>query len=123
VSRLANGQYVFLGRADHQIKVLGHRVELGEIEAALRGHPGVEHAVACGWPMSSPTTAEGIVAFVTGNNVTAESLIATAKTQLPAYIVPRQVFILGEMPFNANGKVDRRVLAERLKETAASANP
>ena len=48
VASLPGGDYVFLGRADQQIKVLGHRVELGEIEAALREHPSVEHAVAFG---------------------------------------------------------------------------
>jgi acyl-coenzyme A synthetase/AMP-(fatty) acid ligase len=126
VSRLPNGEYVLLGRADQQIKVLGHRVELGEIEAVLRSHPGVEHAVAFGWP-SAGTTADGIVAFVSGNIDATEALLARAKESLPPYIVPRQVFIVDEMPFNANGKIDRRVLKDRLAdamkgaETAAQA--
>lgn len=115
VARTENGEYVFLGRADNQIKVLGHRVELGEIEAALRSDPSVEHAVACGWPESSSTTAEGIVAFVSGNAINTEALIAIAKQQLPPYIVPRQIFVLPEMPLNANGKVDRRALQEQLR--------
>jgi acyl-coenzyme A synthetase/AMP-(fatty) acid ligase len=113
VARLEGGEYVFVGRADQQIKVLGHRVELGEIEAVLRSTPGVEHAVAFGWP-GEGTTAEGIVAFVSGNIGDTEPLMARSRESLPPYIVPRRIHVVGEMPFNANGKVDRRVLKERL---------
>jgi len=113
VAKLPEGEYVFMGRADNQIKVLGHRVELGEIEAVLRAHPGIEHAVALGWPAAG-TTADGIVAFVSGNVGPVEELLARAKAALPPYIVPRQIFTVAEMPLNANGKVDRRALKERL---------
>ena len=58
------------------------------------------------------------MAFVTGNSVDTEALIALAKAQLPAYMVPRQVYTLSEMPLNANGKIDRRALQERLRATA-----
>jgi len=113
VARLDRGEYVFIGRTDQQIKVLGHRVELGEIEAVLRNHPGVEHAVAFGWPAEG-TSAEGIVAFVSGNINDSEPLLARSRESLPPYIVPRRIHIVSEMPFNANGKVDRRKLKERL---------
>ncbi len=113
VAKLPEGEYVFMGRADNQIKVLGHRVELGEIEAALRSHPGVEHAVAIGWPAVG-TTADGIIAFVSGDVSSIDELLARAKASLPPYIVPRQIFPVSEMPLNANGKVDRRALKERL---------
>jgi amino acid adenylation domain-containing protein len=113
VARLPNGEYTFLGRADQQIKVLGHRVELQEVEAHLRRHPGVEHAVAFGWPPSG-TTADAVVAFVSGSVQTTDELLSIAKSALPPYMVPRQVFILGEMPLNPNGKVDRRALESRL---------
>lgn len=114
VARLPEGEYVFMGRADNQIKVLGHRVELGEIEAVLRAHPGVEHAVAIGWP-SVGTTADGIVAFVSGNLGRVDELLERAKAALPPYIVPRRIFTVAEMPLNPNGKVDRRALKQRLE--------
>lgn len=117
VQRLPAGEYVFLGRADSQIKVLGHRIELGEIEAALRKHPTVEHAIAVGWPMNAGS-ADGIVAFVSGDSVDTTALITLAKSSLPPYAVPQQVRIIEQMPLNANGKVDRRALQESL--TAAS---
>jgi len=121
VAKLPEGEYVFMGRADNQIKVLGHRVELGEIEAVLRAHPGVEHAVACGWPAVG-TTADGIVAFISGNVDAVDDLLARARAALPAYIVPRQIFTVAEMPLNANGKVDRRALKERLPSLMGEAS-
>jgi amino acid adenylation domain-containing protein len=113
VARLADGDYVFLGRGDQQIKVLGHRVELGEIEAVLRADPSVEHAVAFGLPVGS-TVADAVVAFVSGNDPDTDALMARARSALPPYIVPRHIYTLSEMPLNANGKVDRRAVRERL---------
>jgi amino acid adenylation domain-containing protein len=120
VSKLPAGDYVFLGRTDNQIKVLGHRVELGEIEAVLRAHPGVEHAVAFGWPASG-TAADAIVAFISGSVGDMAELQTRAKAALPPYVVPREIFIVAEMPLNANGKVDRRALQERLAQLKGDA--
>jgi amino acid adenylation domain-containing protein len=119
VSRLPGGEYIFLSRADDQVKVLGHRVELGEIEAALRGEEGIEHAVAFGWPTIAGS-AQGIVAFVSGEGADVGRLMERAKLLLPPYAVPTQLFIVAEMPLNANGKVDRRSLRDRLDQLAAS---
>jgi acyl-coenzyme A synthetase/AMP-(fatty) acid ligase len=113
VAKLPDGEYVFMGRADNQIKVLGHRVELGEIEAVLRAHPGVEHAIAIGWPAVG-TTADAIVVFISGNVESIDELLMRAKAALPPYIVPRRILPVAEMPLNANGKVDRRALKDRL---------
>ena len=111
--RLAAGEYIFLGRADYQIKVLGHRVELGEVEAALRQHASVEHAVAVGWPLNQ-LSADAVIAFVSGNSLDEPSLLEKAKDLLPPYAVPQRLFIVDHMPLNANGKIDRRALQERL---------
>jgi len=121
VTRLPDGEYMFVGRADNQIKVLGHRVELGEIEATLREHPGVEDAVAFGWPAVG-SVADGIVAFVSGNLDGIDALLERAKAALPPYIVPRRIFTVAEMPLNANGKVDRRALKERLPSLMGEAS-
>ncbi len=113
VMRLPDGDYVFLSRVDDQIKVLGHRVELGEIEAALRGQEGVEHAVALGWPIIAGS-AQGIVAFVSGEGLDPGRLTEGAKLTLPPYAVPARILLVGQMPLNVNGKVDRRSLRDRL---------
>lgn len=122
VARLSGGDYVFLGRADQQIKVLGHRVELGEIEAVLRADANVEHAVAFGLPLGT-TSADSVIAFVSGNNPDTDVLLALAKSALPPYIVPRHIYTVAEMPLNANGKVDRRALQERLTSEGKHEQP
>jgi amino acid adenylation domain-containing protein len=119
VRRLPGGDYIYLGRTDHQIKVLGHRVELGEIEAALQRDTGVVQAVAIGWPIQDGSAA-GIVAFVSGSGISTEHLREEARRQLPAYAVPSAIHFVKEMPLNANGKVDRIVLRKRLETPAES---
>jgi amino acid adenylation domain-containing protein len=114
VIRLKNGEYAFLGRTDNQIKVLGHRVELGEIEAILRKDERVEHAVAFGWPIADGS-AQGVVAFVSGREIIKEDLKALSKANLPSYMAPTGIFVVSEMPLNANGKVDRGALKLRLE--------
>jgi acyl-coenzyme A synthetase/AMP-(fatty) acid ligase len=107
----------YLGRVDHQIKVLGHRVELGEIEAVLREATGVDAVVALGWPLTE-SGAGAIVAFVGDLDVDVPAALAAARERLPAYMVPRAIHLLAKLPLNANGKFDRRALRERLEESA-----
>ena len=115
--QLSNGEYVCLGRTDHQIKVLGFRVELGEIVGVLQKGTGVVQAVAMGWPMSEGT-ARGIVAFVSGAGIDTVQLLSACKTSLADYMVPNKIIPVDDMPLNANGKVDRAVLKARLESGA-----
>ena len=109
VRRLAGGDYVYLGRIDHQIKVLGHRVELAEVDAALARQAGVAHAAAVGWPVHDGS-AEGLVAFVSGHDIDGPRLTAAIRTVLPDYMTPRAIVVLDALPLNANGKIDRNAL-------------
>jgi amino acid adenylation domain-containing protein len=114
VLRTATGEYVYVGRTDNQIKVLGFRVELGEVEAALLAHAGVVQAAAVGWPVENGS-ALGIVGFVCGTvNTPTDEIIAHLGRRLPDYMVPQRVVLVDEMPLNANGKIDRRQLAASL---------
>ena len=117
VVRGASGDYTYLGRADNQIKVLGFRVELGEIEAVLLRDGNAVQAIAVGWPVEDGRAA-GIVAFVTGVTVPGEELVRVVSRTLPTYMVPSRVIVLDEMPLNANGKIDRRALAAQLDDAA-----
>jgi amino acid adenylation domain-containing protein len=98
----------YLGRFDSQIKVLGHRVELGEVEAVIREEAGAD-AVAVGWPRTE-TGAAGIVAFVADDTLDTVELRRALMARLPNYMVPRELRTLAELPLNANGKRDRNVL-------------
>ena len=112
--QLPNGEYVCLGRTDHQIKVLGFRVELGEIEGVMQACAGVVQAVAMGWPMSEGT-ARGIVAFVSGAGIDSEGVRNACTASLADYMVPSRIILMDDMPLNANGKVDRAALKARLE--------
>jgi amino acid adenylation domain-containing protein len=115
--RLPNGEYVCLARTDYQIKVLGFRVELGEIEGVLQTGMGVAQAVALGWPVSEGS-AKGIVAFVSGAGIDMTELQNACKASLAGYMVPSKIILVDDMPLNANGKIDRLVLKTRLESGA-----
>ncbi|MEJ1928644.1 AMP-binding protein [Nostoc sp. NIES-2111] len=119
VAILPNGELACLGRIDHQVKVLGFRVELGEIEAALRRNPRVLEAVALGWPVVDGS-AQGIVAFVQGQDIDVEQLRREARALLSDYMVPEVIHLIEDFPLNANGKIDRAALAQRLSGTHAT---
>jgi len=105
---------LFVGRVDHQVKVYGHRIELAEVESTLLGAPGVESAVALGWPTTAAGAA-GIAAFVTGSDVNVPAILRVAQSRLHKHAVPRTIRVLSALPQNANGKVDRQALLKLLE--------
>jgi amino acid adenylation domain-containing protein len=108
---------LYVGRIDHQIKVNGYRVELGEVEAALREASGAGEVVALGWPRTE-SGASGVAAFVQGASVDAEALRDALAATLPYYMVPRTITAIEQFPLNANGKYDRNALVRLLEGTA-----
>jgi acyl-coenzyme A synthetase/AMP-(fatty) acid ligase len=114
VRPIGDGPLTYLGRLDHQIKVSGHRVELGEVEATLCDEPGVEAAVAVGWP-TTVTGAAGIVAFLTGSDIDATAIRSSLRSKLQAYAIPHTIRVVSELPYNENGHVDRQALMSRLE--------
>jgi amino acid adenylation domain-containing protein len=121
VMRLSDGSYAFLGRTDQQIKVLGHRVELGEVESVLRRIPGVEYAVALGWPAAT-LNAESVIAVVSGTDqLDIDAMRFAAGAALPPYMVPKTIYRRSSMPLNANGKIDRQRLLQELEQAAQGA--
>jgi len=105
----------YLGRLDHQIKIRGNRVELGEIEEVIRKAAGADIAVAVGWPVSA-AGADGIAAFIQGqeSRFDLDEIRLRLEGTLPAYMVPKQLRLVQDMPLNPNGKVDRKALLKEL---------
>jgi amino acid adenylation domain-containing protein len=104
-----NGDIVFLGRLDNQVKVRGIRVELGEIENRLAMHPHVKEAVIKAFTDSDSLT--WLAAFViTEKQLSTEALRSFLAESLPAHMIPAAFTFLDVMPKTANGKVDRRAL-------------
>lgn len=115
---LVDGSVQSAGRIDDQVKVRGFRVELSEVVAALRSHPGVKQATVV-----LDERRHGLVAYVVGD-VEGALLTQALRERLPSYMVPGVVMKLDAIPLTPNGKVDRRALPapEARASGAASAS-
>ncbi|MFD8380831.1 amino acid adenylation domain-containing protein [Streptomyces sp. NPDC059679] len=127
-----DGTIEIVGRSDHQVKVRGFRVELGEVGEALRGHPDVEDvlvivhdkapgdrhlvayaSVAAGrWPTSDETR-------LTWERETRARLRDHLRGRLPGFMIPSAIVLLESMPLNSNGKLNRRGLPSPEQELSA----
>jgi len=107
-----DGNLEFVGRLDHQVKIRGFRVELGEIDAALLDHPGVERAVTV--LREDRAGDKRLVAYVVpmagGPAVTPADLRSSLLARLPEWMMPSAYVIMAALPIDSNGKVDRRAL-------------
>jgi len=118
VQRLVGeGPILYLGRIDHQIKVLGHRVELGEVEAVVREETGVYGVVALGWPMT-PSGAQGIEVFIEDKELDVAGLKGRIALRLPEFMAPKKYHLIAKIPVNDSGKHDRLALQEILEADA-----
>ena len=99
------GELVFVSRKDYQIKHMGHRIELQEIEVVAAMHPEVAQACAV-----YDKEKDHIRLYYTGGTESA-ALTAFLKEKLPRYMLPNRMEQLERMPLTPNGKVDRKALA------------
>ncbi|WP_188547718.1 non-ribosomal peptide synthetase [Rhodococcoides trifolii] len=115
----ASGSLEYLGRTDFQVQINGRRVELGEVESALRAHPGVRDAVVVrrdGDPTSAGFRPARLTGYVVGG-VDSADVLALARERLPQYMVPTTVVVLDAMPLTPGGKIDRRALPQPERAT------
>ncbi|MEU4448293.1 amino acid adenylation domain-containing protein [Actinosynnema sp. NPDC050801] len=107
-ARVVGDDLRYTGRLDHQVKIRGHRIELGEVEAALRGHTGVRDVVVTA--PADPSGDRRLIAYWVGE--TAPDLRDHLKRTLPEYMVPAAFVRLDRFPLTPNGKVDRQALPD-----------
>ena len=110
-----NDPLFFKCRIDHQVQLFGLRVELGEIEAALREVTGLTNVVALGWPQIE-SGAGGIVAFLETDQIDLTSIRSRLSDHLPRQLIPRDIRAISQMPLNVNGKIDRQALMSILNK-------
>ena len=106
----SEGDFVFCGRLDYQVKIQGYRVELHEIEHHARQHPEKPNVAAVACRNSAGNTS--IHLFVENGAKCAAGLIDFLKARLPYYMIPSRVTSIGQMPLNSNGKTDRKKLVQ-----------
>jgi amino acid adenylation domain-containing protein len=104
-----------LGRIDNQVKVLGNRVELEEVEAHLREVLGTDMVAVVAWPVKDGSAA-GLVAFFCGSAVSMDQAHEAMKKRVPTYMIPSQIREIERMPLGASGKTDRKALLKKLEE-------
>ncbi|WP_421845086.1 amino acid adenylation domain-containing protein [Mycobacterium sp.] len=109
-----DGTIEFLGRADNQVQIRGYRVELGEVESALRTVPGVRHAVAALVGGGVPILAAAVV----GDRDEVGEPTAAVADLLPSYMIPTRIVFFEQMPLTTNGKLDRRAVVVQLESEA-----
>jgi len=115
----ANGRLKFIGRADNQIKIRGHRVELGEIESMLARHPAVREVVVV--QRKEGTTNQLLACLVPheAGYLPVPEVREYLRGKLPEHMVPAGYVVLEKMPVRSSGKVDRQIL-ETLKPQFSS---
>jgi acyl carrier protein len=109
--RRPDGELVYLGRRDEQVKISGFRIELGEVEAALGAQPGI--AQVCVVPRTDETGRTQLAAYFTevpGRAVAIPELALRIKRELPAQMLPAFFTRVQAMPLTSNGKIDRKAL-------------
>ncbi|MDZ3992076.1 amino acid adenylation domain-containing protein [Pseudomonas sp. Teo4] len=117
---LEDGSVSFLGRADSQVKIRGHRIELAEIENAIARHPRVKQCVVLANHDSSMIR---LVAYcVPAQPVTAPELRDALADELPDYMVPALFVFLDAIPLTPNGKIDKRALPPAFDKPSTADN-
>lgn len=106
------GELMYVSRKDFQIKHMGHRVELGEIETAVSSIKGIETGVCL-----HDNAKDQIVLFLIGEDIKDKEVKEILRTKLQEYMIPNRIIHLDELPYNANGKINRKKLKEKLKES------
>jgi len=110
----SEGDFLYCGRIDFQIKIQGFRVELGEIEQHVRQHTNASNVVALAYE-KNPGVIQ-IHLFVESYNGDTNKIIENLKTKVPSYMIPSGVSSIPYFPLNVNGKVDRKALLNILNQ-------
>ena len=114
VRETENGELLFLGRVDQQVKIRGFRIELEEIESVLATLDGIRSAGVRVWQRGAVTELAAFVEPDANNGIDARrgAILSALQQQLPEYMIPAWLDVVGQLPRLASGKLNRRLLPE-----------
>ena len=118
-----DGELRFLGRRDTQLKILGFRIEAGELEAALHQHPAVAQAVVLDVELSAIKQLGMSIILKSGMTATMADLQAFLRAKLPEYMIPTLSVFVDVMPYGPTGKLNRDALRSMMQNRSAVAVP
>ncbi|MFC9873777.1 condensation domain-containing protein [Nocardia salmonicida] len=122
VRRLPGGRFGYLGRADAQVKVRGYRIEVGEIETALRRSADIDTAAVTVVRRAGGASLVGFVVGKAGRAVIVSRVRADLAQRLPAYMIPARIVVIDQLPVNVNGKLDSHALNELAEQSLSVAD-
>ncbi|WP_410873969.1 amino acid adenylation domain-containing protein [Nocardia sp. A7] len=122
VRRLPGGRFGYLGRADAQVKVRGYRIEVGEIETALRRSADIDTAAVTVVRRAGGASLVGFVVGKAGRAVIVSRVRADLAQRLPAYMIPARIVVMDQLPVNVNGKLDSHALNELAEQSLSAAD-
>ena len=106
----ADGKLEYIGRIDHQVKIRGHRIELGDIESNLKRHPDVKNAIIRVLGEGSNMYLSAV--YESSRKIDEKSIELFLKDYLPHYMLPQVYTWVERLPINANGKIDKASLPQ-----------
>ncbi|MFC8145981.1 amino acid adenylation domain-containing protein [Streptomyces paradoxus] len=112
VVRRPDGNLMYLGRTDQQVKIRGHRVELGEVEAVFAAHPAVRFAAAVAQPDPQVDGAHRLAAYLVLDGADLAAVAAEVGAALPDFLRPTHYAQVDGIPLTVNGKADTKALPE-----------
>ncbi|MFG3111294.1 amino acid adenylation domain-containing protein [Streptomyces tendae] len=112
VVRRPDGNLMYLGRTDQQVKIRGHRVELGEVEAAFAAHPAVRFVAAVAQPDPQVDGAHRLAAYLVLDGADLAGVAAEVGAALPDFLRPTHYARVDGIPLTVNGKADTKALPE-----------
>jgi mycobactin phenyloxazoline synthetase len=114
-----DGVLEFVGRADHRVKISGYRVEIGEVEVALRQIPGVAIAVAAVVTATGGGEVLAAAIHTDDRQLTTDAVRAAMADLVPAHMIPQHLSFVDQVPYTLAGKIDRRVVTRQLAAAVA----
>ncbi|NOZ61324.1 MAG: amino acid adenylation domain-containing protein [Calditrichaeota bacterium] len=115
--RTADGMIVLIGRKDLQVKYMGYRIDLGEIENAILGHPSAKDAAAALTEVPGLGVNELGALIAKKNELSGEEIVEFLQEKLPLYMMPKKVLFVTAIPRNNRGKIDRIAVQNLLNES------